>query len=48
MADETEAERAERHTDMTGVRVTLPDGRVLQVDAEGKPVKFTQPAEPAP
>lgn len=46
MADEdTQAPREQRFASMTGVRVTLPDGKVLEVDADGKPVKFVQPAE---
>jgi hypothetical protein len=33
---------------MTGVRVTLPDGKVLQVDDEGAPVDFVEPADLTP
>jgi hypothetical protein len=45
MPEETEAQRAERHTSMQGVRVTLPDGKVLETDDGGAPVGFVEPGE---
>ncbi len=37
---ETQDERKERHGNMSGVQVTLPDGRVLETDADGRPTRF--------
>lgn len=46
---ETETERKRRHGNMEGIRVTLPDGKVLEVDAEGRPTGFVQPLkQPTP
>lgn len=42
MADNFE-ERAARHRDMQGMRVTLPDGKILEMDEEGIPTEFVDP-----
>ena len=45
--EEDHEKRKQRHGDMSGIAVTLPDGSRLEVDAEGKPTGFSAPTKPA-